>query len=146
MSDNQPVTPNFQSAAEIADLVRRFEDCTLTPADFSHCLHLTVALWYLAHAPLAEAAARVRQGLLRFIAHHQAGDKYHETITLFWLKLVQHYLKDAGAERPLPELANELCARFGDSRLIFAHYSQALIQTPDAKANWVEPDLRPLVF
>ncbi len=144
MSDDPLTTPRFSSVAEIEDLVRRFEACTLAPADFTHRLHLTVALWYLTHASFAEAATRMRQGLLRFIKHYNAGDKYHETITLFWLKLVQHFLDHAGADRSLPDLANELCAHYGHAQLLFAHYSRALIQSPTAKANWVEPDLRPL--
>ena len=144
--DQQPTELHFRSVAELEHLVRRFEDCTIAPAEFTHRAHLAVALWYLAHASHAEAAALMRAGLLRYIAHHQAGDKYHETITLFWLKLVGHFLDYAAAGRTLPDLANELCARFGDSKFLFAHYSRALIQTDAAKTAWVEPDLKPLGF
>ena len=135
------------SAAEIADLVRQFEDCTIAPAEFSHDAHLLVALWYVGREPLPEAAARMRAGLLRFIAHNQVDpQKYHETITLFWLKLVGHFLASAGAGRPRPALAQDLLARFGDSQLLFAHYSRELIASPAARSGWVAPDLRPLDF
>ena len=138
---------HFRSDAELEALVRRFEDCAIAPAEFTHRAHLAVALWYLTHAPHGEAAALMRAGLLRFITHNGVEpQKYNETITLFWLKLVQHFLEHAGADRPLPALANELLARFSNSQLLFAHYSRALVQTPEAKADWLEPDVRPLDF
>ena len=138
---------HFRSAAELEDLVCRFEACTIAPAEFTHRAHLAVALWYLAHAPLAEAAAHMRAGLLRFIAHNNVDpQKYNETITLFWLKLVGHFIEQADENRSLPELANELLARFGDTQLLFRHYSRELIQTEAAKTAWVEPDLKPLRF
>src|SRR5204862_5265599 len=118
MPHNSPDTLYFRSAAELAALVRRFEDCTIAPAEFTHRAHLAVALWYLAHAPQAEAAALMRAGLQRFIAHNNvAPQKYNETITLFWLKLVGHFIEQADGNRSLPELANELLAHFGDTQL-----------------------------
>ena len=147
MPHDSPDKLHFRSVAEIEEVVRGFETCATAPADFSHAAHLTVALWYVAHAPLDVAAERMRHGLARFIAHHGVDpQKYHETITLFWLKLVQHFLAHAGAERPLPDVANELIARCGDSKMLFAHYSREIVGTEAARTGWVEPDLRPLEF
>jgi len=144
MSHNMLVPDRFQNVAEIETVVQQFETCAVAPAEFTHRAHLTVALWYLTQAPQA-ADELMRRGLLRFIAHHHA-QGYNETITLFWLKLVRHFLEHAGADRPLPELANELLARFGNSQLLFAHYSRELVQSAPAKVAWLEPDLRPLEF
>ena len=147
MPHNSPDPLHFHSDAELAALVRQFEDCTLAPVAFTHGAHLAVALWYLAHAPFDAAAAQMRQGLLRFITHNQVPpEKYNETITLFWLKLVRHFLDCAAAERPLSDLANELLTRFGDTKLLFTHYSREVIESPAAKAQWLAPDLRPLNF
>jgi hypothetical protein len=147
MPHHSPTPAHYRSVAEIEAIVRAFEACALAPDDFTHGAHLTVALWYVAHAPLPAAASSMRQNLARFIAHHGVDpQKYNETITLFWLKLVQHFLAHAGAGRPLPDVANEMLARFGDSKLLFAHYSRELVQTAAAKTGWVEPDLRPLEF
>lgn len=145
MTEKPLVPAAFQTVAEIEMVVRAFEACTVAPEAFSHRAHLTVALWYLAHASASEATERMRRGLQRFITHH-GKQGYHETITLFWLKLVRHFLDQAAANRPLPELANELLARFGDSQFLFAHYSRELVHTATAKTTWVEPDLRPLEF
>ncbi len=145
MPHNPTAPTSFHSGAEIAALVKAFETCTLPAADFKHTSHLVVALWYLTQSSLPDATARMRRGLLRFLAyHHEQG--YHETITQFWFKLVRHFLDHAGTDRPLPDLANELLARCNDTQLIYTHYSRALIQTAAAKTDWVEPDLRPLSF
>ena len=137
---------HFRDDAELEALVRRFETCAIAPAEFTHRAHLAVALWYLAHAPHREAAALMRAGLLRFIAHNGVEpQKYHETITLFWLKLVGHFRAQAGAQRPLSEVANELLARFDDTQFLFKHYSRELIQTEAARTAWVEPDLKEMM-
>lgn len=135
----------YQSIAEIEAVVRGFEDCTIPPAKFTHRAHLTVALCYLSQSAFEEAATQMRVGLNRFLKHHHA-QGYHETITLFWLKLVRHFLVDADASLTFCDLANELLNAYSNSQLIFDYYSRELIQTPEAKATWVEPDLRMLDF
>jgi hypothetical protein len=131
----------FKNAAEIEILVQKFESCQLPLAEFKHREHLTVALWYLSSLTEREAIERMREGLLRFISHHgETG--YHETITICWFKVVRGFLEQAGAERPLPELANELLETHGDSRLINDYYSKQLISSEEARRTCVEPDLK----
>jgi hypothetical protein len=136
----------YKGRREIEQLVESFEACTLAPAEFDHGAHLAVALWYLSESPAPLAEERMRAGLRRYTAHHNAEAMYNETITLFWLKLVRHFLTRTDATRPLAERAHELLTTHSDSKLVFDYYSRALIQTPEAKAAWVEPDLKPLDF
>jgi len=131
---------------EIEELVESFEDCTVPPAEFDHGAHLAVALWYLSRLPYEAAAGRMRDGLRRYTAHNNAQANYNETLTIFWLKLVRHFLEREDAARPLAERADELLAAYGSSKLAFEYYSRALVQTPEAKTSWVEPDLKPLDF
>ena len=131
---------------EIEQLVEGFEACTVPPAEFDHGAHLRVALWYLSELPAPHAEARMRAGLRRYTGHHHAEAMYNETITLFWLKLVRHFLEGAGSNRSLAGRARELLEAYGNAKLVFEYYSRELIQTPEAKASWVEPDLKPLDF
>jgi hypothetical protein len=134
---------SHRSAEEIEILVLKFESCELPLADFNHREHLTVALWYLFKLKEREAIDRMRAGLLRFINHYgETG--YHETITLFWLKVVRGFLEQAGEARPLAQLASELIETRGNSRLIYDYFSKELISSAKAKEEWVEPDLKPL--
>ena len=137
----------YESLDEMEAVVRGFESCAFAPAEFTHTAHLTVALWYLSGLTVPLAAERMRAGLYRFLDHHGLGhEKYNETITLFWLKIMRKTLDEAGINRPLVETANEVIAQFGDSRLIFDYYSRERIFSEEAKSDWVEPDLKVLGF
>jgi hypothetical protein len=131
---------------EIEELVEGFESCAVSPAEFDHGAHLAVALWYLSQLPPAAATERMRAGLHRYTTHNNAQANYNETLTLFWLKLVRRFLARADAAQSLAERANELLKTYGSSKLAFEYYSRALVQTPQAKASWVDPDLKPLDF
>ncbi|HEY0098036.1 MAG TPA: hypothetical protein VGB76_03680 [Pyrinomonadaceae bacterium] len=136
----------FRERREIERLVEGFEACTVAPVEFDHGAHLAVALWYLSELPAPLAEERMRAGLHRYTAHHNAQAMYNETLTLFWLKLVRHFLARADSKRPLAERGNELLTTYRSSKLVFEYYSRELILMPEAKTSWIEPDLKPLDF
>ena len=142
----QPNEP-YSNDEEVLGVVRSFESCELPPADFNHREHLLVALCYLLRLSDAEALARLRERIGRYVAAHGINPSlYHETITVFWMKRVRAYLVREGARRGLADLVNGLAAESGSSRLIFDYYSKELIDSERARREWVEPDLRPLDF
>ena len=138
----------YQSTGEIEEVARRFESCTFVAGEFHHREHLTVIVWYLWKFPTPEiAAARMREGLYKFLAHHAVDrQKYHETITLFWVRRVSALLVQGGAERYLAESANKIIEACNDANLIYDYYSRELIASAAAREEWVEPDLRELDF
>lgn len=137
----------YTTSEEIEEVKLRFESCAISPAEFNHPEHLTVALLYLQDATEEEALERLRHSLFRFLAHHQIKENvYHETITLFWLKLVRHFLSETNATRPLVELANDLIQTYGDSRLIYSYFSRVRLDSEEARCRWIEPDLQSLKF
>lgn len=136
------MTCYYKTEAEIRTLVESFESCSFHPSEFRHYQHLTVAMWYVRNLPFEEATDKVTRGIRR-LAESYGKTGYHETITLFWLRVVSCFV----AEREnltLPELANALIAHCVDKNLISRHYSPDLLASPKAKAEWVEPDLSPL--
>ncbi|HEX8282043.1 MAG TPA: hypothetical protein VF588_01755 [Pyrinomonadaceae bacterium] len=138
----------FRAAEEIFSLVRRFDDCTLPRAEWTHAAHLTVALWYLLEFDWPEATARVRGGIRRYNAAHAVPTTptggYHETLTIFWLRVVRSFLEAERNEgRSLVSLANELVAD-ADAGLPLRHYTRARLFSTEARVAWVEPDLKPL--
>jgi hypothetical protein len=138
----------YGSDEEATEVVRRFESCELPPADFNHREHLLLALCYLLRMGDAEALARLRAGIGRYVAAHGITPSlYHETVTVFWMRLVRAYLtREGAAGRGLAGLVNGLAAESGSSRLIFDYYSKGLIDSEGARRAWVEPDLKPLDF
>ena|SRR5688572_1280183 len=150
---------HYQNIDEIEEVVRGFESCSTGKDEFTHASHLTVALWYLTHYPFEQAATRMRSGLFRFLDHHQVPvGKYNETITRFWLKVVEAYagkhtgssLISTSGQAPTHEqlvhLANGLIKASGNARLVFDYYSESLINSPEARGGWQEPDLKPFAF
>lgn len=138
----------YRSDGEVEEVLRGFESCTLPPEEFDHGRHLVVALALLVRlGDEGAAAARVREGLVRYIAANGVDPrKYHETVTLFWVKRVQSYLESAGPGHTLARLANGVSTACGASRLVSEYYSQALLDSEEARTRWVEPDLKPLDF
>jgi hypothetical protein len=147
MSEETDAVVVYESDEEAEDVLRRFESGALTPAEFKHRQHLTVALLYLLRLPEREAHARMRDTILRFLARHQLdAGVYHETITAFWLRRVRSFVRGADTRRPVHELANELVKECADSRLMFEYFSRELIETKEARSGCVGPDLKALDF
>jgi hypothetical protein len=138
----------FRSDGEVEEVLRGFESCELPPADFDHARHLAVALVLLRRlGDERAAAARVRQGLEQYLAAHGVDPrKYHETVTVFWVKRVRAFAERAGAGRSLAELANELAEECGAPGLVYDYYSKSLLDTEEARTRRVEPDLKALDF
>lgn len=139
----------FRTGEEMFALLRRFEDCTLPREEWTHAAHLTVALWHLLQFDWPETVARVRARIKRYNAAHgivtTPTGGYHETLTLFWLRTVRAFLEaERNEARALVHLANELAATH-DRSLPFAHYTRERLFSPEARAGWVEPDLKPLL-
>jgi hypothetical protein len=140
------VSNYYQSKDEIEAVVRGFESCTTPAADFTHCAHLTVAVCYLSHATTLNALVRMRASLFRFLDHHKVDKaKYHETLTVFWLKLVRQEMDGLAANCSVLEAANAVIESLGNSRMVLDYYSDKLLWSDEARQSWVAPDLKPLM-
>ena len=143
----KPAFDVYTNFDEIKQVAEGFESCTLPRAQWTHRAHLTIAFWYLVCYPFPEAVQKVRVGIQRY--NESQGIKttkdggYHETITLFWVRIVRHYLTTATLEGHLVVLLNELVSRCGKD-LPFEYYSRARLFSWEARTNWLEPDLKPL--
>ena len=121
---------------------RAFEAGAVTPEQFDHAAHLRVAWVYLREAGSADAALpRIREAIQRFAAAAGAARKYHETITVVWMRL----LEDAGAQVPGPCELTVLLRRhpeLADKNLPLKHYSRERLFSEDARERYVPPDLQ----
>src|SRR6185503_13408759 len=138
------MTNYYKSDDEIRTLVESFEACSFHPSEFRHHQHLTVALWYVRTLTPEEAVTRMTNGIRR-LAETYGKTGYHETITLFWLRIVSDFSAKAGDQSSLTSIANSLNELCNDKNLIFEYYSKELLESARAKAEWVEPDLKKLV-
>ncbi len=133
--------------SEVEDVVRRFESGELPPSEFKHIPHLTVSLFYLLRFPEQEALRRMRQSIHSYLLRHNIDPRvYHETLTVFWMRRVSAFVAQSDTSRPLAQLANELIASCRDKEILFEYYSRELINSEEAHARWVKPDVKPLDF
>jgi hypothetical protein len=132
----------IMNIAELSSLefLRAFETCRLD--SFQHRDHIRLACIYLDCYGEQEALERLRESIRRFAAHHGKSDKYHETLTVAWLRLV------ASAKASLLNASfEEFSIRFPellDKRTIEKFYSSELLGSEAARISWLEPDLQPL--
>jgi hypothetical protein len=133
----------YSTAAEIEEVVRRFEACEYTPEEFVHARHLTVSAYYFSQSDRETAEKRMRAGLRKFIGHH-GKDGYHETITGFWLHMAGRDCNEAIRGEKLVPFVNDVVARLGDKNLIYEYFSKLRLYSAEAKAAWTEPDLKAL--
>lgn len=129
---------------EIEAVVRGLESCTTPESAFPHQSHLIVATWYLSNATVPEALQKMRASILKFLNHYGIEGKYNETITLFWLIVVERFLRGLDADLSLVERTNAVIEALSDSRLMFEYYSKELLWSEQAMRAWVDPDLQPL--
>ncbi len=136
-----PEFERYRSKVEIEEVVRRFEDCDYQPEEFFHARHLTVAAWYLSHFDAKAAEERMRAGLRKFIRHH-GKNGYHVTITEFWLRMANKTLHEVGPEGDFVARVNRIVECLNHKSLIHEYYSREQLDTPEAKAAWIEPELK----
>ncbi|HEY0321426.1 MAG TPA: hypothetical protein VGC66_10750 [Pyrinomonadaceae bacterium] len=138
---NQPKA-HYRSDDELRLLAEGFESCSLPDESFDHHAHLAVAIWYLSNMSVEETTAKMREGLLRFLAHYEVDpQKYNETITQFWVKRLYKLLSETDSNLTLAERANQTIESAGDSKIVFLYYSRRRVFSEEARTSWVEPDL-----
>jgi len=119
------------------EFLQAFEECTLE--EFHHADHIRMAWLYLRQFGYEIGSAKVKEGIKRFAAAKNATTLYHETITEFWIRLVQHVIENHPAET-----FEEFFASFPplqDTKSIFLHYTKDFLMGANARIKWVEPDV-----
>lgn len=120
-----------------------FEDGTLPKARWTHAAHVFTGACYV-HA-LGEAAATDKMRLCVSRYNEAVGGKntatsgYHETVTVFWIKLLSALREQA---RPLGRcaFATHAVSRFGQSRRLHEHfYDFDVIASQEARRRWIPP-------
>jgi hypothetical protein len=150
-------TQGFASESEVAALVRAFENASIPASEFTHAAHIAVALSYLDTFPPEQALERMREKIRAFAAHHGVKNLYHETLTTFWMRLLEHVASTsdvdssrrsgtAKADLPLWQRINLIVEDWTKRRPVEAHYSRELITSQEARDKWIPPDRLPLPF
>jgi len=109
---------------------------------FGHRQHVHLAWRYSRDAELAVAEHRMCAAIRYVAALHRTPEKYHETLTMFWTRLVAAHVTTSDV-RSFDEFIAKNAALL-DRRLPARHYSDRVLMSDQARQEWVEPDLCPL--
>jgi hypothetical protein len=120
------------------EFARAFEACEISNADFHHRDHVRLAWIYLRRYDAEAADRRITDAIRNFAAHHGKLDKYHQTMTIAWMRLVS----PAAALASFDAVTGAF-PRLLDKQYLREFYSDDLLSSDAAKKTFVEPDKRP---
>jgi hypothetical protein len=121
-------------------LVAAFESAQLDGDAFTHVEHVRVAWHYLRTLPLGEAIDRCRGGIRRFAATKGAAGKYHETITVAFMCVINERL-DGASHLSWTEFAAANADLFATPSVLSRYYSEDLLRSDRARRVFMMPDL-----
>ena len=125
------------------ELTRALERGEIASEGFHHASHLHVAWVYLTESSsVQQAANKMRETLRRFTTAVGAPQKYHETITLFWVHLLGQ-ARAVGCGKRLEEVV-KANPQLLEKNFPLTYYSANRLFSDEARASWMEPDLKPL--
>lgn len=130
-------------------LIREFLAGSLSETEWTHHAHLIVCAHHLWNFEHYDATLRIKIGIIKYneaIGLENTIERgYHETLTLFWIWVVQSFKEKNEASDWVVFIQNLLNSPYSKKYLPFFFYSEDHIFSPEARATWVEPDVKELV-
>ena len=134
---------------DLDDFAARFAACRIPKSEWTHLAHLAIGMWHVHQYGADEALTRLRNGIRRLNDSHGTLNTetsgYHETVTRAYVQLLSQFLDACPSAMPLAERVSLLIASpLADKAALLRFYSRERLMSPEARANWVEPDIMPL--
>jgi len=116
-----------------------FEAEKIANQDFHHRDHLRLAWIQIRRLGQERASDTVAGAIRRFAVHHGHADRYQETMTRFWVRVVGMGI----TRHPTLAFDDLLVAEphLLDKNLPYRHWSRERMGSDEAKRQWTEPDL-----
>jgi hypothetical protein len=120
------------------EFLQALESCTLPENQFGHAAHVRAAYLYLQRSDFAAALVRIRRAIRNYATHQGKPERYHETITVAYVALIQQHIFEGGsgggweafAHRNSELLKPDLLERF---------YPRALLDSETARKVFLLP-------
>jgi hypothetical protein len=141
---------HYHSDADVEQLAHGFTTHTLPREQWTHEAHFVVGLWHVRTFGVESAIERMREKIkgynLACGVENTESSGYHETLTLLYLRAIADFChrQNADAATPLHTLANALTQDvIIEKSFPLEHYSRERLFSPQARAVWTEPDVKP---
>jgi len=127
--------------------IQKFEAAAWAPDQWHHREHIKIAYLYLRRYSFQDALGRLRTGIQALNAAQQVPESpnrgYHETMTQAWLRLVHVSLGLYGPSETADAFYDQN-PQLSQKQTLRLFYSPHRFGSPNAKHEFVEPDLAPL--
>jgi hypothetical protein len=130
----------YKDENEILEVVRTFENATISRDAWRHAEHLTVAMHYLTHHDMETATDKMRSGIFNLLKAFEVDltkeMPYHETLTVFWMRTVKDFMVSKNGASLLDK-TNEMVDKF-DKDYPLKFYTREFLFSDEARAKFVE--------
>lgn len=124
------------------EFIERFEQGCLSGSNFPHRAHLRMAWLYVKDLGSEVAIDKAAQGIRNLADANGQVNLYHDTLTRAWVYLVAAAVAQSSSPTFTDFLGNH--RELLDKQLLLRFYSPGLLASPEARAQWVAPDLTPI--
>ena len=136
----------YPDLSEIETLITKFQNKTLPLVDWTHEAHLTVGLYFVAKHGHGKAMDMLRDCIFTYNASVGTMNSdiggYHETITQFWVWLLDAYWQQVAEKISLVDAINLfLKSDFSKRDVFLTFYTKGLLFSVKARKTFVAPDL-----
>jgi hypothetical protein len=134
----------YEARLTESDLLLReqFETKTLANAAFRHREHVRLTWIYLTQEPADAVGPRLCTALLDLATSHGVAGRFHHTLTVAWVRIIEEARRQH-PDLPFDDLA-AACPSLLDKDAPLTYYSREHLFSDEARARWVEPNLKPL--
>ena len=120
------------------DFLRALEACELPEEEFGHRGHVRAAYLCLRRADFSSALERVRRAIRRYAAHLGKPQRYHETMTVAYVSLIQQRMFEHGHQNGWTAFSR-LNPELLDKKLLEKFYSPDQLSSDLARQVFVLP-------
>jgi len=118
-----------------------FHDRSLT--SFRHRDHLRLAWLIMNWHEMEVGLTMIRTAIKEFAEYQGSGNRYHETLTTFWSRMVHHAIQTCPDVGDFDNFLNTFPLLM-DKGLPLRHWTDVTLWSEKSRASWTEPDLLPL--
>ena len=137
---------------EFEHIIEGFRAKTLPAKEWTHEAHLITGLWHVANFDYEEALLKMREGIRTYNeasgGQNTDSSGYHESITVFWVWLLNEFWKIYSANnQSFEQVCNAfLKSKYCDRNTAFCFYSREKLLSREARLAFVEPDIQAFDF
>jgi hypothetical protein len=125
-----------------AEFLAALESCTLPEIAFDHRAHLRAAWLYLRGRPFPEAIAAMSAALKRYSGHMGKPDRYHETITVAYMAVINERLHRSGGGNSWSDFLENNPDLADRRRLLTHYYHPETLASPMARSIFLLGEYR----